>query len=249
MILMMVFNLIHALVLLEAAWYLHTVTLAEWEAKSEAPLEMINVPEALFWSADTALNAEIMSHEFQKPKGYKPRFYTSAKQCLQGNEPTRCPEDAIEGHADDLQSWHQSYIKYHTVDEIECPESIYIDPSELTQEFRQDESCGTVDQLVEKMRTVVRLNYLPLARLLFVGQHAADCCRLHRPSHTVEHRLSTARRSMMEIKFVANQAGVWNGACAPFRVHCWACVKVLAPGIKTVKLVLSACRLMMSMNN
>lgn len=156
MILMMVFNLIHAFVLLEAAWYTHTVTLAMWEEKSEAPLEMINVPETLFWSADPVLNAEIIGHEFQRPKGYKPRFYTSATQCLQGDETTRCPEDAIEGHVDDLRSWHQSYIKHHTVDGVECPESIYIDPAELTQEFRQDESCGTVDQLVEQMRTVVR---------------------------------------------------------------------------------------------
>ena len=156
MILMMVINLIHAMILLEAAWYAHTVTLAKWREKSEAPLEMINVPETLFWSADPVLNAEITGHEFQKPQGYGPRFYTSATQCLSGNETTRCPEDAIEGHADDLRSWHQSYIKYHTVDGIECPESIYINPSELTQEFRQDESCGTVNQLLEQMRTVVR---------------------------------------------------------------------------------------------
>ena len=98
MIVMMVINLIHAFILLEAAWYLHSVTLVEWQEKSEAPLTMINVPETLFWSDDAHLNAEIMSHEFQKPKGYKPRFYNPATQCLLANETTRCPEGAIEGH-------------------------------------------------------------------------------------------------------------------------------------------------------
>ena len=58
MILMMVINLIHALVLLEAAWHLHTVVLAEWEEKSAASKEMVNVPETLFWSDDPVLNAE-----------------------------------------------------------------------------------------------------------------------------------------------------------------------------------------------
>ena len=157
MILMMVFNLIHALVLLEAAWYLHTVVLEEWVDKSNAPREMINVPETLFWSDDPVLNAEIRSHEFQKPKGYKPRFYTPATQCLHANESLRCPEGAIEGHADDLRSWHQSYIDYHTVDGIQCPQNIYINPTGLTQEFRRYESCGTVDQLLDQMQIVVRL--------------------------------------------------------------------------------------------
>ena len=162
MILMMVINLIHALVLLEAARHLHMVVLQKWVDKSNAPREMINVPETLFWSDDPVLNAEIRSHEFQKPKGYKPRFYTPATQCLHANESLRCPEGAIEGHADDLRSWHQSYIDYHTVDgnlggTIECPESAFIDPAVLTQRFRRHDSCSTLDQLLVEMRTVVRL--------------------------------------------------------------------------------------------
>lgn len=160
MIVMMVINLIHAFILLEAAWYLHSVTLVEWQEKSEAPLTMINVPETLFWSDDAHLNAEIMSHEFQTLKGYNPRFYNPATQCLLANETTRCPEGAIEGHADDLREWHEDYVKYHTVNDIECPQSIYIVPTELTQEYRQDQSCGTVDELVTQLRNLVRVAFL-----------------------------------------------------------------------------------------
>ena len=183
MIVMMVINLIHAFILLEAAWYLHSVTLVEWQEKSEAPLTMINVPETLFWSDDAHLNAEIMSHEFQTLKGYNPRFYNPATQCLLANETTRCPEDAIEGHADDLREWHQSYIQHHIVDDIECPQSIYIDPTELTQEYRQEESCGTVDELVTQLRNLVRVAFLarlcpPFHQIVFTATQAYLTVRL-----------------------------------------------------------------------
>ena len=53
----------------------------------------------------------------------------------------------------------------------------------------------------------------------------------------LERRLSAALRSMIIMQFVANQGGVWTGAFAPFHLHGWACVKVLASWIETVKTV------------
>ena len=95
-IIMMLLNLIHTLIMLEAAITLHTVTLASWKERSPptVPLTKIMVNDTHFWSTDPVLNAELVSHDFSKPKGFKPRFFSAAGQCLDAN--VSCPPHAIE---------------------------------------------------------------------------------------------------------------------------------------------------------